>query len=111
MGLGEQALEYAARGWAVFPLFGITSGRCQCRRRDCTRPGKHPRVPQGLHDASTDPKSVAAWWQRWPSANIGVATGARSGIVVVLPLDISASASRAVASRSFARTVSNAPTP
>jgi hypothetical protein len=83
MGLGEQALEYAARGWAVFPLFGITSGRCQCRRRDCTRPGKHPRVPRGLHEASTDPKSVAAWWQRWPSANIGVATGARSGIVVV----------------------------
>lgn len=79
----EAALEYARRGWAVFPLFGIVDGQCQCHRLDCDRPGKHPLVRRGLHDASTDAKVIAAWWRRWPSANIGIATGAVSGIVVV----------------------------
>jgi hypothetical protein len=40
-------------------------------------------VAKGLHEATTDLETVRAWWQRWPWANIGVATGARSGIVVV----------------------------
>jgi hypothetical protein len=33
--------------------------------------------------ASTDPDTLASWWRRWPWANIGIATGARSGIIVV----------------------------
>jgi hypothetical protein len=37
----------------------------------------------GLHDASTDPDTIAGWWMRWPTSNIGVATGAGSGLVVV----------------------------
>ncbi len=40
-------------------------------------------MARGLHEATTDPEAVRAWWQRWPWANIGVATGARSGIVVI----------------------------
>jgi len=40
-------------------------------------------VRQGIYEASTDPSTLAAWWGRWPWANIGIATGARSGIVVV----------------------------
>jgi hypothetical protein len=39
--------------------------------------------PAGVHEASTDPETLAAWWRRWPWANIGIATGARSGIIVV----------------------------
>jgi hypothetical protein len=81
--MGEAALAYAGTGWAVFPLFGIVGGGCQCRRRDCPRPGKHPLVARGLHEASTDAETVRAWWRRWPGANIGVATGAPSGIVVI----------------------------
>jgi len=67
----------------VFPLFGIRDGRCQCHRPECSRPGKHPLVARGLHEATTDVEAVAAWWARWPAANIGVATGTISGIAVV----------------------------
>jgi hypothetical protein len=40
-------------------------------------------VPRGLKHATTDPDVIRAWWTRRPRANIGMATGYRSGIVVV----------------------------
>jgi hypothetical protein len=69
----DAALAYAARGWAVFPL--------------AVR-GKIPMIPKhdggrGHLDATTAPGAVRAWWRRWPNANIGVATGVRSGIDVL----------------------------
>jgi hypothetical protein len=30
----------------------------------------------GCHDATCDPDQIRAWWRRWPTANVGVATGA-----------------------------------
>jgi hypothetical protein len=36
-----------------------------------------------VKDATFDPKQIKAWWEKWPQANIGVATGAKSGIVVI----------------------------
>jgi hypothetical protein len=33
--------------------------------------------------ASTDPAVIRAWWDRWPWANVGLATGACSGLVVI----------------------------
>ncbi len=52
------ALRCAARGWRVLP----------CRR-------KVPLTEHGYLDASSDPETIRAWWQRHPSANVGVATG------------------------------------
>lgn len=69
------ALRYAARGWVAFPLHGIINGRCSCRRA-CPHPAKHPLSRHGLRDGSSDPKLIRAWWDRWPWANIGIATGA-----------------------------------
>lgn len=66
--LQSHALAYAARGWAVFPL--------QAR-------GKLPLTPHGFKDATTDEALITQWWTRWPNANIGIATGGLSGIVVV----------------------------
>ncbi|MGH2755877.1 MAG: bifunctional DNA primase/polymerase, partial [Actinomycetota bacterium] len=78
----EAALRYAQRGWRVFPLHGLVKGACTCGR-SCSSPGKHPLVRRGLYEATTDAHAIKEWWRRWRSANIGVATGAGSGIVVV----------------------------
>lgn len=77
------ALEYAERDWYVFPCHLIDGGRCSCGSADCTSPGKHPRTARGFKDASIDPKQIRSWWVRWPEANIGIATGAVSGFIVL----------------------------
>jgi hypothetical protein len=41
----------------------------------CDRPAKHPLVRHGIHDATTDPGQLEHWWQQWPHANLGLATG------------------------------------
>jgi Bifunctional DNA primase/polymerase, N-terminal/Primase C terminal 1 (PriCT-1)/AAA domain len=67
----------------VLPLHSIRAGRCSCGR-DCGRAaGKHPRTPHGSSDASVDEAVIRAWWARWPDANIGVATGSASGLLVL----------------------------
>lgn len=81
--LREAALGYAHRGWRVFPLHGIVNGTCTCGRSDCSSAGKHPLVRRGLYEATTDSKQIQSWWRRWRSANVGIATGAVSGIVVI----------------------------
>lgn len=79
----SQAIEYAQRGWRVFPLHGAKKGRCTCGKADCTDQGKHPRTAHGLKDATIDPAIVTGWWKRWPDANLGIATGSESGLVVL----------------------------
>jgi hypothetical protein len=76
------ALEYVSRGWAVLPCHTPTIGGCSCGHCGCTSAGKHPRTRNGVHDATTDRATVAEWWRCWPRANIAVATGETSGIVV-----------------------------
>jgi putative DNA primase/helicase len=85
----DQALHYAREwGWAVFPLHSIQSGVCTCGKQDCTSPGKHPvasLVPHGVSDASKDENQIRAWFGAlgMPHANIGIATGSVSGLIVV----------------------------
>jgi hypothetical protein len=49
----------------------------------CVPGEKRPLVRRGFHDATEDPDQVDAWWLRWPQANIGIPTGALSGVDVV----------------------------
>lgn len=62
------ATSYALRGWRVFPLLG-----------------KIPAIPGGAGclDATDDVDAIRAWWRQCPDANIGIATGPDSGLVVV----------------------------
>lgn len=85
-------VKHAARGyvehkWAVLPLWWpAPSSGCGCRQAECDNAGKHPiphLVPHGLHDASTSLGDVEAWWKAFPRANVGIRTGAESGLVVV----------------------------
>jgi hypothetical protein len=78
------ALAYARRGWAVIPCHAVTpAGGCTCGAPACGSPAKHPRTARGLHDASTRTAVIKRWWQRWPTANVGIRTGAVSGLVVL----------------------------
>ena len=66
--LQKYAEYYAGKGLAVFP----------CKAR-----GKEPLTAHGCKDATTDLSQVRAWWKKWPDANIGMATGEPSGVVVL----------------------------
>lgn len=80
--LGRAALWYAIeRGWRVFPLHSVEDGRCTCGSGTCGGAGKHPRNERGCTDATTDPGVIQGWWERWPDANVGIATG--GGLVVI----------------------------
>jgi len=65
------AIEYAEHGWRVLPVRG-----------------KQPLLPgwsrpDGSGAASADPDTIRAWWTRWPTANVGIATGPASGLAVL----------------------------
>lgn len=97
----DAALAYAARGWHVFPIhppvYDVRADRvkplCACDKgeRCHTKPGKHPLTmwrngddeTLRTHRATTSEAVVRAWWIKWPNANIGIATGAESGLLVV----------------------------
>jgi putative DNA primase/helicase len=61
-------LALARRGLWVFPL----------RPRD-----KVPLTSDGFKSATTDSGLIEHWWHDVPAANIGIATGERSGIFVL----------------------------
>lgn len=63
----EAALIYASWGWHVLP---VVPG------------GKIPATQHGVNDATTNPEQITKWWAQNPEANIGIAAGAKSGIVV-----------------------------
>ena len=78
----QSALEYARRGFGVFPLHTPINGVCDCPRGpECGSPGKHPRTANGLKDASRDEMTLRRWWKTYPIANIGMAVP--EGYVVV----------------------------
>lgn len=85
----QRALELVSFGWRVIPLHGVIRDRegrawCTCSKpQHCPSPAKHPRTPHGLKNASVDERWIEAWWRKWPAANVGVATGAQSGLVVL----------------------------
>jgi hypothetical protein len=84
----DAALFYAGRlGWRVFPIWWIKpDGHCACGLYNCRDEGKHPIgacAVRGCHDATKDLDLIGAWWDRFPDANVGLATGRRSGVFVI----------------------------
>jgi putative DNA primase/helicase len=82
----EAALSYGRLGIAVFPVQTIRDGRCTCGGTKNCKPGKHPNgnlAPRGVLDATTDIDVITKWWTRVSDANIGIATGKGSSLVVL----------------------------
>jgi putative DNA primase/helicase len=77
------ALAYAARGWGVFPVWPMREGHCACGRACGRDAGKHPIVAGGFKAATTAGALIREWWQQWRDANIGIATGTVSGLLVL----------------------------
>ena len=75
----QASLNYAAKGWHVFPVHSPVDGRCSCARIDCPSEGKHPRSSHGFRDATIALDTIHQWWATWPNANIGIRTGQSFG--------------------------------
>ena len=86
----NHALAYAQRGWSVLALYGVEGGICQCGNPNCKSPGKHPVAHNGVKSATRDKRGINLTFK--PGNNVGIATGAPSGIWV---LDIDGSAGEA----------------
>jgi Bifunctional DNA primase/polymerase, N-terminal len=67
MNLSQNALDYATRGWSVFP----------CKPRT-----KEPACPRGFYAATTNPATIRRWWFADATYNIGIRTGIASGVWV-----------------------------
>lgn len=81
----DAALGLAARGFSVFPIWWKRGELCACGDAGCKSPCKHPLgalVRDGCHDATREPDTIRRWWSEYPDANIGIATGAPSGVWV-----------------------------
>jgi hypothetical protein len=90
MDMRHEALRCAEAGLRVHPLYEVDDALvCQCWKGagcDDKQRGKHPRLGGWQNVASADMQTVARWWDQWPRAGIGVATG-RASRVWVLDLD------------------------
>lgn len=82
----EWALAYGRAGFSVVPVWhkDEDTGHCACKKGDgCDRPAKHPIPAQGIKQATLDATRINAWWNEYPEANIGIATGEASKIIVI----------------------------
>lgn len=81
---GKAAIAYASKlNWSVFPLHTPNGKFCSCHNPNCQSVGKHPRTKNGLKAASSNIEVINEWWNKWPDANIAIATGEASGFVVL----------------------------
>lgn len=91
----DWALYYRSLGLPIFPVCpALVSHTHQERTRQgervfwqrvtCTKMGKTPLVAWAEYQARVPTEAeVEKWWRQWPSANIGLACGEVSGVVVV----------------------------
>jgi hypothetical protein len=87
MTMRPHALACAGVGLRVHPLYQVDERlQCSCwRGAECPEKqrGKHPRLGAWQTAASADEDIVGQWWDQWPEAGIGIATGKASRLWVL----------------------------
>lgn len=80
----DTALTYADHGWEIVPLHTVTpKGRCHCKTLSCTKAGRHPRFEDWQAEKSDIERNIRSWGDIWEEADVAIATGIQSGIVVL----------------------------
>ena len=79
------ARAYLAKGWVLVPLWWVRQdGVCACPTAgECKSAGKHPHTQHGTRAPLRTGLDVDIYWSRHPDCNIGIATGAASGLIVL----------------------------
>lgn len=68
MSIVDHAVVLAEQGHKVFPI---------------VPQGKKPKIEDFENNASVDILTISKWWNSWPNANIGIATGLVNNVFVV----------------------------
>lgn len=75
----DEALRLAGKGFHVLPLHSWTGRSCTCGKvHPHGKAAKHPHeklVPNGVKDATTDPKTIRKWFANGSRPNLGLAAG------------------------------------
>jgi len=79
----QSAMAYIDQGWRVLPVAHVEEGRCSCGKAGCKHPGKHPILAKWPERASLSGEQAQKWWTARKAANVGIATGKDSGLVVL----------------------------
>lgn len=75
--------HYRSEGLTPIPLHEYNNGACTCEDRGkCEHAGKHPRIKRQKAIDATE-ADWQKWLRAWPDMNIGILTGADTGIFVV----------------------------
>jgi putative DNA primase/helicase len=81
----KAAQQFTTKHIPVLPVCAIVDDKPLCGNPNC--PGsKHPLtilVPHAIKDSTTDEAAIKLWDTKFPNANIGIATGAVSNLVVL----------------------------
>jgi hypothetical protein len=85
------ANDYAKRGLSVFPCHTLEGNTCSCGNASCDNVAKHPLTQRGVYDATNDPTKLTSYFAgNYAKANIAIATGDLSGVIVVDVDDLTA---------------------
>jgi Bifunctional DNA primase/polymerase, N-terminal/AAA domain len=77
------ALNYARRGWHVFPCSPLN--KRPLVGKDIDANGNKIEKTGGFYKATTNEDQIRAWWKQWPNGMIGVRMGTASGVWALDP--------------------------
>ena len=79
----DYALDYARRGFPVFPCDPMDKQPLVPRDKDAT--GRPIPKTGGLNKATRDEAQIRAWWRKYPRAMIGLRMGPEAGVFAIDP--------------------------